>query len=513
MKISTRLIAGYSLLIFIFILCSAIAWSGLNRARDGMDEVVNHHMKKVLLANEMGTALRNMLVEVRNMALFTDQQAIEAEGQRFQLQRSVYLQKRDALAAMIKAQAAPEELALLGRVNDNEKAALSALENAARMGQQQLKGFADYLTQVVRPPQQILVASLNSLTQLQTKAAEDKAQADGAAVNHILLLLSALNLLSVAAAVCICLLTVRVLMRQLGGEPRQAQQLAAAIADGDLTSSIVLRHHHSSSLLASLDVMQARLRSLVSQVKDASASVALASDEIAQGNTELSSRTEQQAAALQQTAASMEQLTATVKSNAAGAQQTAHSARETAVAARSGEAKVERMTQTMQDISLSAVKVRDIISVIEGIAFQTNILALNAAVEAARAGEQGRGFAVVAGEVRTLAQRSAVAAKEIKQLIERTVAQVEEGASAAQGTGQSMMNIVARVGELAAAMDEIALSSSEQMQGISQISVAVSQMDGVTQNNAALVEESSSASQALSGQAHALRGMVERFSV
>ncbi|WP_459448200.1 MCP four helix bundle domain-containing protein [Erwinia amylovora] len=188
MKISTRLIAGYSLLIFIFILCSAIAWSGLNRARDGMDEVVNHHMKKVLLANEMGTALRNMLVEVRNMALFTDQQAIEAEGQRFQLQRSVYLQKRDALAAMIKAQAAPEELALLGRVNDNEKAALSALENAARMGQQQLKGFAAHLTQVVRPPQQILVARLNSLTQLPTKAAEAKAQADGAAVNHLSLI-------------------------------------------------------------------------------------------------------------------------------------------------------------------------------------------------------------------------------------------------------------------------------------------------------------------------------------
>ncbi|CCG89021.1 methyl-accepting chemotaxis protein [Erwinia piriflorinigrans] len=514
MKISTRLIAGYSLLICIFFLCSAIAWSGLNKARHGMDEVVNQQMKKMVLANEMGTALRNMLVEVRNMALFSDLQAIASEGERFQQQKSVYLQKRDALAAMIHAQPSTEELELLGRVNDNEKTALSALENAARMGQQhQLEGFADYLTQVVRPPQQILVASLNSLTSLQTKAAEDKAQADSEAAQHILLLLSALILLSVVAAVCICLFTVRVLTRQLGGEPRQAQQLAAAIASGDLTTSIVLRRHDGSSLLASLDVMQERLRSLVSQVKDASASVALASDEIASGNTELSSRTEQQAAALQETAASMEQLTATVKSNAAGAQQTAQSARETAKAARSGEAEVQLMTQTMSDISLSAVRVRDIISVIEGIAFQTNILALNAAVEAARAGEQGRGFAVVAGEVRTLAQRSALSAKEIKGLIERTVAQVESGATIAEETGKSIVNIVARVGELATAMDEIALSSSEQLQGISQVSVAVSQMDGVTQNNAALVEESSSASQSLSAQAHALRGMVERFSV
>jgi methyl-accepting chemotaxis protein len=257
--------------------------------------------------------------------------------------------------------------------------------------------------------------------------------------------------------------------------------------------------------------MQANLRSLVSDIRDASVSVASAADEISQGNTELSSRTEQQAAALQETAASMEQLTATVKSNADGARQTADTARTTATLARTGGEELGRMSQTMNAISQSAVKVREITSVIEGIAFQTNILALNAAVEAARAGDQGRGFAVVAGEVRTLAQRSASAALDIKTLIEQAVAQVEDGVAEAADTGDNILKVVGMVGDLADAMDDISLSSSEQMQGISQVSLAVSQMDGVTQNNAALVEESSSASQSLSAQAHALRGMVDTF--
>jgi len=320
-------------------------------------------------------------------------------------------------------------------------------------------------------------------------------------------------LISFLIAIAACYSIIRTLMRQLGGEPAQAQALAAAIASGNLTSPVLLRHNDTSSLLASLDVMQANLRSMVANIRDTSASVALAADEISQGNTELSSRTEQQAAALQETAASIEQLTATVKSNASGAQETANSARETARLTHAGETDVKRMAETMQAISMSATKVRDITSVIESIAFQTNILALNAAVEAARAGEEGRGFAVVAGEVRILAQRSASAARDIKLLIEEAVTQVESGVMVASSTGDSIMKIVGMVNELAVSMDTISLASSEQMQGISQVSVAVTQMDSVTQNNAALVEESSSASQSLSEQAHALRSMVAAFQV
>lgn len=325
--------------------------------------------------------------------------------------------------------------------------------------------------------------------------------------------LSGAGLIIILLAVIMGTMITRNITRQLGGEPAQAQALAATIAAGDLTTTVMLRRGDTTSLLASLDGMQTNLRALVLKIKDSSASVALAADEISQGNTELSSRTEQQAAALQETAASMEQLTVTVKNNAMGAQHTAESARETAQLARSGEFDVQRMTNTMQEISVSAAKVRDITSVIESIAFQTNILALNAAVEAARAGEEGRGFAVVAGEVRTLAHRSATAAKDIKVLIEQAVTQVESGVTVASSTGKNILSIVGMVSGLAEAMDTISLASSEQMQGISQVSVAVSQMDGVTQNNAALVEESSSASQSLSEQAHALRGMVEAFRV
>ncbi len=391
---------------------------------------------------------------------------------------------------------------------------ISGLEKAGQLGlDNRPQEATNYLMVTVRPAQRALLSSLGEMTNVQLNNSRNAVEENNRSTRTSTLVLVILGLLSVVFSVATGWMITRLLMRQLGGEPAQAQLIAAAIANGDLTSAVHLRPKDTSSLLASLDGMQAKLRGLVVEIKDSSANVALAADEIAQGNTELSSRTEEQAAALQETAASMEQLTATVKSNASGAQHTATSARETANLAQRGEADMQRMSATMKDISDSAAKIRDITGVIEGIAFQTNILALNAAVEAARAGEQGRGFAVVAGEVRNLAQRSATAAKEIKTLIEQAVQQVETGVTVASGTGQSILKIVNMVGELATAMDEISLASSEQMQGISQVSVAVGQMDSVTQNNAALVEESSSASQSLSEQAHALRGMVEAFRV
>ena len=356
-------------------------------------------------------------------------------------------------------------------------------------------------------------SAINEMVSYQARVTTKTAQTSTQALSGVYLTLLGLTVVFVVLGFVMSGVITRRLKIQLGGEPSQAQELAATIAAGDLTTPVTLRQGDTTSLLASLDSMQTNLRNLVAQIKESSASVALAADEISQGNTELSSRTEQQAAALQETAASMEQLTATVKNNTASAQHTAESAREAAALAHTGERDMQRMSETMNGIALSAVKVRDITSVIEGISFQTNILALNAAVEAARAGEQGRGFAVVAGEVRTLAQRSATAARDIKHLIEDAVTQVESGVTVATGTGQSILNIVGMVGKLAEAMDNISLASAEQMQGISQVSVAVNQMDGVTQNNAALVEESSSASQSLSGQANALREAVNVFRI
>lgn len=514
MKISTRITICFFFLILLFLVSSAFTFNNLNTSRHNMDEIVNLRLKKVILANEAGTALRNMLVQVRNMALFSDEKAVASEWERFQHSKAVYLQKRDALAALIKKQNITDEMKLLKTVEDNENTTFSVLETAANKGRQrQLTGLADYLTNVVRPPQQILIGNLDALTTIQASMAEKTAEASDESILWVLRISALIMFISVVSGVIICLFTVRILMRQLGGEPIQAQAMASAIAYGDLTTPVLLRKNDTTSLLASLSGMQTNLHKLVAQIKDASGFVARASNEIYQGNTELSSRTEQQAAALQETAASMEQITSTVKNNTSNAQRTAGVAREAATLARHGKDDVVRMSESMNEISVSAAKIRDIIGVIEGIAFQTNILALNAAVEAARAGEEGRGFAVVAGEVRTLAQRSGTAAKEIKTLIELAVSQVGNGVSVADETGQNIIRIAGMVSELAEAMDEISLTSSEQMQGISQISIAVSQMDGVTQDNASLVQESSAASQSLSEQARALQSIVETFKI
>ncbi|KKW49253.1 chemotaxis protein [Pantoea ananatis] len=514
MKTTTRLSAGFGLLIFLILLCAGVALHALLQAREDMENTVSIKIQRLNIIQDMRNSSRDMSVAVRNIALLNDPVEKQQEWDRMVIQKKQYYEYREDLVKSMSQNVTPEgEIALnnLLRVDD------ATLNMLILAGQKAMKAsdteIIDYLMKAVRPQQLIMLDALNNLSEIQKQVTNKSVSETQELVLHTSIMMAILVLFSFVIAIIVCITTIRALMRQLGGEPAQAQALAATIAAGDLTTPVTLRKNDSTSLLASLGTMQASLRDLVSQIKDTAASVALAADEIAQGNTELSSRTEEQAAALQETAASMEQLTATVKSNTAGAQQTAESARATARTVDADKEKVHHMTETMHSIQESALKVRDITSVIEGIAFQTNILALNAAVEAARAGEEGRGFAVVAGEVRSLAQRSAAAAKDIKALIEQAVAQVESGVEVASGTGQSILKIVDMVGELAESMDTIALASSEQMQGISQVSVAVSQMDGVTQNNAALVEESSSASRSLSEQAHALRTMVEAFRV
>ncbi|MCE0490846.1 methyl-accepting chemotaxis protein [Pantoea sp. Mb-10] len=514
MKISTRLTAGFGLLILLFIICTGVALHALNRAREGMDVVVNVKMKKYQIAEDMLGEIRQMAIDVRTLGLLNDPEAMKPVADRMQETQARFIAHRQELGELLEKDSLPADRQAFKRLTDTEATFFTIFAKASQLGlANRDKEFFDCLTKEVQPVQDTMLSDLLVVTGIQQKTSIAEVAKNSATTSQSSLILILLAGASIVVSVVACVVVIRVLMRQLGGEPAQAQALAATIASGDLTSSVKLRRNDATSLLASLDGMQKTLRGLVSQIKDTSASVALAADEIAQGNSELSSRTEQQAAALQETAASMEQLTATVKSNTAGAQQTAESARGTAQLALKGGSDVELMSATMQDISVSATKVRDITSVIESIAFQTNILALNAAVEAARAGEDGRGFAVVAGEVRTLAQRSATAAKDIKGLIEHAVEQIESGVGVALSTGQSIQAVVGMVGELADAMDNISLASSEQMQGISQVSIAVSQMDSVTQNNAVLVEESSSASQSLSQQAHALRGMVETFSV
>ena len=303
----------------------------------------------------------------------------------------------------------------------------------------------------------------------------------------------------------------RSILRQLGAEPSELGDVAQRVASGDLSAVQGAASAPTGSVLASLGAMQNSLSSVVGQVRQASDSIATGSAEIATGNADLSHRTEEQASHLQQTATSMAQMNAMVQTNADTARQATQLATSASAAAQKGGDVVSQVVTTMDDIAQSSRKINDIIGVIDGIAFQTNILALNAAVEAARAGEQGRGFAVVAGEVRNLAQRSAEAAKEIKGLIGTSVDKVEAGTRLVSDAGSTMEDIVAQVRRVSDLISEISASTHEQTTGIGQVSESVTQLDQSTQQNAALVEQSAAASASLQQQATKLTDVVRTF--
>ena len=363
----------------------------------------------------------------------------------------------------------------------------------------------------MRPSQRAFFASIADITKLQSGIMASEglaAREDGRNAIIVTLILAAF---SVLAASAMAVTITRGLVRQLGGEPGEVVAIASAIADGNLAVVVRTRAGDTTSILAAMQRMRERLAEVVGQVRLSSDSIATGSVEIASGNADLSQRTESQASSLQQTAASMEQLTGSVRSNAETAGVANQLATEASAAASRGGVAVARVVETMNDIATSSRKIGDIIGVIDGIAFQTNILALNAAVEAARAGEQGRGFAVVASEVRSLAQRSAAAAKEIKSLIGASVDKVDIGARQVDEAGSSMNDIVAQVQRVGQLIGEISGATVQQSSGIGQIGDAVGALDQTTQQNAALVEQSAAAAESLSEQAARLAQIVSIF--
>ncbi len=332
-----------------------------------------------------------------------------------------------------------------------------------------------------------------------------------AAFNRLAIVLGSIALVIAAALAGIAWAVLRSVRRTLGGEPAHAAQVATQIANGNLGIAFDAAGAGKGSLLAALGEMKTRLAATIAEIQSATHSIAVGTGEIAQGNLDLSQRTEQQAASLEETAASMEQITATVKQNADNAREANGIVSAARLATERGGAAVREVVDTMQQISQQSGRIADITTVIESIAFQTNILALNAAVEAARAGEEGRGFAVVASEVRSLAQRSAAAAKDIKELIEVSVGKVDSGSRLVEVAGERMNDIVRAIGQVAHIMGEISAASEEQSTGIEQVGKAVAQMDEVTQQNAALVEQAAAAASSLDGQAGRLRSAVSVF--
>ena len=415
-----------------------------------------------------------------------------------------------ALQKAILENATSEEdkkaLAVAGERRTVVLATVKLLEDAKKTGD--TAAMQKIASEQFLPAIAVYVQALDGFVKVQEQArdtAKAQAQKDASSAET-------LGYAVMAGVALISLWFVFVLVRSIIAPLEEAVQVTSRIAEGDLTHSIsTTRGDEFGRLMQAVGGMNERLREVVGLVRTGSDSVATASAEIAQGNQDLSARTESQASALEQTAASMEELSSTVRQNADNARQANQLAQSASTVAVQGGEVVGQVVDTMKGISESSRKISDIINVIDGIAFQTNILALNAAVEAARAGEQGRGFAVVAGEVRTLASRSAEAAKEIKALITDSVTRVEQGTRQVDEAGTKMQDIVASIRRVTDIMGEISAASTEQSQGVAQVGEAVTNMDQATQQNAALVEQMAAAASSLKGQAQELVQTVATF--
>jgi len=506
LNIGARLALGFAIVLLLLVTLCATALTRMQSAGDLTYRLVNTSIK-----NQRTLAEWRRNIEVNsaiNETVFyaADAGIFDVIGPRRQAitSRSNVLQKE--IEESLRNPGVRDQFKLVKEERVGYMAARDALFQAKRDGNQaQLDAiYRDRLT----PRTVSYLATVDKLATMQITAADAVAQSildSYASTRVILFVLGGAALLLGAACAWF-------ISRSITAPLRQAVDVAERVANGDLTSRFVLdRGDEVGQLMAALSRMNASLAAIVGQVRDGTATIATASGEIASGNQDLSSRTEQQAGSLEETAASMEELTSTVRQNTEHAQRANQLADSAASVAGEGGRMVAEVVGTMGRIDAASQRIVDIIAVIDGIAFQTNILALNAAVEAARAGEQGRGFAVVAGEVRTLAHRSAAAAKEIKGLIDDSVGQVQQGTQQVARAGATMEQIVRSIDQVTTIMAEIAAASQEQSAGIEQVNTAIVEMDRVTQQNAALVEEAAAAADAMRDQAGQLAAVVGTF--
>jgi len=507
-KIGARLSIGFGFLVLLLVSMAVLGITRLSGLNEQMDEVINDKYPKTVLANDIIKNVNVIARSSRNVLLMTDADEVGKEMQTIRTasdHTKTTLEKLDSLITGDKGRA------LMKAIMDARTQYNVGRDEVLRLVTAGAKNEATLLLlQTVRPLQltymsavETLIAHQNELMHVASKEVEE----EYVEARNLVIMLSVIAL--VFAGLIAWLVT-----RSITSPLSRAVKVAETVAAGDLTSQFdASGKDETAQLLRALRAMNDNLLDIVSRVRHGTDTIATASTQIAIGNLDLSSRTEQQASSLEETASSMEELTSTVKQNAENAREANKLAVSASAVAVEGGNVVGKVVHTMESINASSRKIVDIISVIDGIAFQTNILALNAAVEAARAGEQGRGFAVVASEVRTLAQRSAAAAKEIKSLIDDSVEKVDSGSKLVEQAGQTMNEVVSSVRRVTDIVGEITEASREQSEGIEQVNQAVTQMDQVTQQNAALVEEAAAAAQSLQDQATSLSQIVGVFKI
>jgi methyl-accepting chemotaxis protein len=511
-SVARRLIVGFGAITLLILVFSGTEWWLLRDIRSSVAQVVDDRYPKVDVSRNIADGV-NMQARLLRNAIIATSLNKPADANEFltAMERDIVAntERMKTLDALIKT---PKGQALLKGMADKRADYGKARTEAVRLLREGQAEQAGALTLgELRAKQDLFFAAIDEMVKFQQDLMHKSGEAATAQVATSITITIAVAFGALILAVTMTWLITRSVLGELGGELSDAREAAQRIAKGDLSQPLTVREGDSQSLFAALRAMQHALADTVAAVRQGSESVATASAQIAQGNQDLSSRTEEQASALEETAATMEQLNSTVRNNADNARQADQLAQAAAGIATQGGQVVGQVVATMQGINDSSRKIGDILGVIDGIAFQTNILALNAAVEAARAGEQGRGFAVVAGEVRSLAQRSAEAAKEIKGLISRNVEQVEQGTALVDQAGKTMGEIVGSIQRVSDIVGEISSATTEQSSGISQVGEAVSQMDRVTQQNAALVEESAAAAESLESQARKLVQSVAVF--
>ncbi len=506
MKIGMRLGVAFAAVLGLLTLTTVVAIVNMARLHHGTEVIVDVEYAKTKLQTTALDNARGSIARVVQVA--SDEDAARVAQARTRLDSNIKAYKA-ALSQLEPMLTRPEAKRLLAAAKESgahyeaQVGKVLAAVSAAQPEEARKLAFGDTYTAM-----HAFTGDLRALLDFGQKLVEDTGVESDKTYAHARNLMIGLGIAAAALATLLAMLVTRSITRPIS----EAVKVAETVASGDLGSHIEVRSKDEiGQLMAALKHMNSQLLILVGNVRNAADSIATGSAQIATGNADLSQRTEEQASNLQQTAASMEQLTSTVKQNSDTAREATQLASHASTVASEGGAVVDKVVATMQNITASSSKIADIIGVIDGIAFQTNILALNAAVEAARAGEQGRGFAVVASEVRSLAQRSAGAAKEIKDLILHSVASVHTGAQQVQQAGDTMVRVVGNAHEVSQLIEDITRSATEQSHGIAEINVAVSELDTVTQQNASLVEQSSLATRDLLAQAERLRQVVGVF--